>query len=107
METFQERLMHMIWTKGFSETQIYKSANIDRRLFSKIRSDAAYHPQKQTILPLLIALNADLSEAEDLLSRAGFAFSPTNPTDVIYRFCIKNKIFNMHIVEELIYETEC
>ena len=72
----------------------------------KIRSDSNYHPQKQTILPLLIALQLDLNEAEDLLSRAGFAFSPSDPTDVIYRFCIENKIFNMDVVEELIYETE-
>ena len=98
--------MHLIWDKGLSEIQIYKTANIDRRLFSKIRSDSNYHPQKQTILPLLIALKLDLHEAEDLLSRAGFAFSPTNPTDVIYRFCIENKIFKMEIVEELIFETE-
>ena len=97
--------MHLIWNKGLSEIQIYKTANIDRRLFSKIRSDSEYHPQKQTILPLLIALKLDISEAEDLLARAGFAFSPNNPTDVIYRFCIENKIFNMNTVEELIYES--
>ena len=98
--------MHIIWNKGFSEIQIYKSANIDRRLFSKIRSDSTYRPQKQTILQLLIALHVSLSEAEDLLSRAGFAFSPTNKTDVIFRFCIENKIFDLNVVEELIYETE-
>ena len=103
-ETFQERLMQLIWTKGFSETEIYKSANIDRRLFSKIRSDSSYHPQKQTILPLLIALHLNITEAEDLLSRAGFALSPTNTTDVIYRFCIQNKIFNQNMIDELIYE---
>jgi len=48
--------MHLIWNKDLSEIQIYKTANIDRRLFSKIRSDADYHPQKQTILSLIIAL---------------------------------------------------
>lgn len=98
--------MQMIWSKGFSEIQIYKTANIDRRLFSKIRSNSTYHPQKQTILQLLIALKVELSEAEDLLSRAGFAFSPTNPIDVIYRFCIINKIYKVDMVEELIYESE-
>lgn len=98
--------MQMIWSKGFSETEIYKSANIDRRLFSKIRSDSSYHPQKETILPLLLALHLELTEAEDLLARAGFAFSPNKPTDVIYRFCIGNGIYNLDIVEELIYESE-
>ena len=96
--------MHIIWKNGFSEIQIYKTANIDRRLFSKIRSDSSYHPQKQTILPLLISLRLDISEAEDLLARAGFALSPTDTTDVVYRFCIENQIFDLNVVNELIYE---
>lgn len=96
--------MNIIWNSGFSEIQIYKSANIDRRLFSKIRSDSSYHPQKQTILPLLISLRLNISEAEDLLSRAGFAFSPTDTTDVVFRFCIENQIFDLDVVHELIYE---
>ena len=87
--------MHLIWSKGFSEIQIYKTANIDRRLFSKIRSDADYHPQKQTILSLIIALHLNLVEAEDLLSRAGFAFSPVNTIDSIYQFCIENSIYDV------------
>ncbi len=103
-ETFQERLMHLIWNKGLSEIQIYKTANIDRRLFSKIRSDADYHPQKQTILSLIIALHLDLNEAEDLLSRAGFAFSPVDTIDTIYQFCIENNIYDFRIIDELVYE---
>ena len=103
-ETFQERLMHLIWNKGLSEIQIYKTDNIDRRLFSKIRSDTNYHPQKQTILSLIIALHLNLVEAEDLLSRAAFAFSPVNPIDTIYQFCIENAIYDFGIIGELIYE---
>ena len=96
--------MHLIWNKGLSEIQIYKTANIDRRLFSKIRSDADYHPQKQTILSLIIALHLDLDEAEDLLSRAGFAFSPVDTIDTIYQFCIENNIYDFRIIDELVYE---
>ena len=96
--------MHLIWGKGFSEIQIYKTANIDRRLFSKIRSDADYHPQKQTILSLIIALHLDLEEAEDLLSRTGFAFLPVDTIDTIYQFCIENAIYDLGIIDELIYE---
>lgn len=99
--------MGIIWSKGLSETEIYKAANIDRRLFSKIRSDSKYHPQKQTILPLLVALNLSLNEAEDLLSRAGFAFSPVNTTDIVYRYCIENCIYDLSKVDELIYEINC
>ena len=97
--------MNLIWSRNLSETEIYKTANIDRRLFSKIRSDSSYHPQKQTILPLLIALHLNIDEAEDLLSRAGFALSPVNREDVIYRFCIENKIFALFIINSLIYQT--
>ena len=86
--------MHLIWGKGFSEIQIYKTANIDRRLFSKIRSDADYHPQKQTILSLIIALHLNMEESSDLLARAGFALSPVNPIDTIYQFCIENAIYD-------------
>lgn len=89
--------MHLIWNKGLSEIQIYKTANIGRRLFSKIRSNADYHPQKQTILSLIIALHLNLVEAEDLLSRAGFAFSPVDTIDTIYQFCIEK-------IDELVYE---
>lgn len=96
--------MHLIWSKGFSEIQIYKTANIDRRLFSKIRSDADYHPRKQTILSLIIALHLDMEEAVDLLARAGFAFSPVNPIDTIYQFCIENAIYDFGIIDELVYE---
>lgn len=96
--------MHLIWNKDLSEIQIYKTANIDRRLFSKIRSDADYHPQKQTILSLIIALHLDLEEAEDLLSRAGFAFSPVDTIDTIYQFCIENNIYDFRIIDELVYE---
>ena len=96
--------MHLIWNKGLSEIQIYKAASIDRRLFSKIRSDANYHPQKQTILSLIIALHLNLVEAEDLLSRAGFAFSLVNTIDSIYQFCIENNIYDFRIIDELVYE---
>jgi len=94
--------MNLIWSRNLSETEIYKTANIDRRLFSKIRSDSAYHPQKQTILPLLIALRLNIDEAEDLLSRAGFALSPVNNDDVVYRFCIENRIYDLFIVNTLL-----
>ena len=70
--------MHLIWNKGFSEIQIYKTANIDRRLFSKIRSDTNYHPQKQTILSLIIALHLNLVEAKgEDLERFGTSFPPS------------------------------
>lgn len=73
-------------------------------MFSKIRSDEDYHPQKQTILSLIIALHLDMLEAEDLLSRAGFAFSSVDTIDTIYQFCIENNIYDFRIIDELVYE---
>ena len=96
--------MHLIWNKGLSEIQIYKTANIDRRLFSKIRSDADYHPQKQTILSLIIELHLNSMQAQHLLSRACYAFYSVDTIDTIYQFCIENNIYDFRIIDELVYE---
>ena len=73
-------------------------------MFSKIRSDVDYHPQKQIILSLIIALHLDMEEAVDLLTRAGFTFSPVDTIDTIYQFCIENNIYDFRIIDELVYE---
>ncbi|MBO5769721.1 MAG: hypothetical protein J6R23_00510 [Spirochaetales bacterium] len=98
--------MRLIWDRNLNECQIYKRANIDRRLFSKIRSNASYHPSKKTALSLSVALCLSIKEAEELLSRAGFSFSPSTRMDIIYRFFIENEIFDNQCIEELLYELD-
>lgn len=99
-KTFQEYLFMLIDRKGFEDTEVYKRANIDRKHFSKIRSNKDYKPSKKTALALAIALELGLDETRDLLSRAGLALSPSSTFDKIVEYCIDNGEYD-------IYEINC
>jgi O-acetyl-ADP-ribose deacetylase (regulator of RNase III) len=99
-KTFQEYLFMLIDRKGFEDTEVYKKANIDRKHFSKIRSNKDYKPSKKTALALAIALELGLDETRDLLSRAGLALSPSSTFDKIVEYCIDKGEYD-------IYEINC
>ena len=107
--TFSQAVFKIIDTKGFSDTEVYKRANIDRRVFSKIRSDIDYHPSRQTALALVIALELQPDEADELMKKAGFAFSDVDKTDIIIRHYIENGEYNIHKINEtlFIYDQKC
>lgn len=103
-ETFQEKLLAAIDAKGLKDSEVYTKANIDRRLFSKIRSNKNYKPSKPTALAFAIALGMNLDETTDLLQRAGLALSPSSEADLIVKYCILNGISDIVDVNSILYE---
>jgi O-acetyl-ADP-ribose deacetylase (regulator of RNase III) len=102
-ETFQQRLFRLIDERGLDDVTVYKKANIDRKVFSRIRCKADYKPQKKTALAFAIALELDLPTTLDLLSRAEIAFSPSSRFDLIVTYFITNGIYNINEINAALF----
>lgn len=105
--TFSQTLFKMIKEKGITQTECYKNAGLDRKLFSKIRSDDNYKPKKATVFALIIGLKLSLEEAKKLLDVAGFSFSHSMKFDTVMEFIVKKQIFDLTTVNEILFSLDC
>ena len=103
-KTFQQYLFMLIDRKGLTDPEVYKKANIDRKHFSKIRSNVDYTPSKKTALALAIALELSIDETRDLLARAGLALSPSMMTDKIIEYCIEHSNYDIYEINCILFK---
>ncbi len=106
-ETFQKKLFKLIDERNLKDSEVYNKVNIDRRLFSKIRSNKDYHPSKETIILFGLALKLDEEEIEDFLKSASYSLPMNTTFDLIIRFCFKEHIYDVDVVNSFLYDYNC
>ena len=100
---FSETLLQLIDRTGKKDSEIYKKANVDRKLFSKIRNNMDYKPSKTTALAFAFALELDIDETKDFIGRAGFALSHSSKFDVIVEYFLVNRNYNIFELNEVLF----
>lgn len=105
-EGFPAMLLRKIDERQMSDSECYKRANIDRRLFNKIKNNPGYRPGKQTVLAFAIALRLSLEETREMLSKAGYSLSHSNKSDIVVEYCIVNYIYDIIDINQILFKLD-
>ncbi len=103
-KTFVEKVLEYSIKKDMSSKAIYKAAQIDRKLFSKIMCDNEYRPARDTCMALAYALKLDYGEASDLISRAGYTFSESSRRDILLEYFFRKQKYDLDLINGVLYE---
>ena len=105
-ESFSQMLLRKIDERGITDAACYKRANVDRRLFNKIKNNPGYRPGKQTVLAFAIALELSLEETREMLMKAGFALSHSNKADIVVEYFITRGNYNLIEINEVLFKLD-